>query len=275
MVDLATNQNPLPENMKRIVAVVDAVHFREEQLDAFQYVTWLLEGSLKVLLLENEASLAVPAEMWQPPAQILPADLQILEEECRERGIQTTWQRGKGIALKEVVRESRFADLLLIDRNTSLSNLFPADVPGFIKDVPADAQCPVLVLPEGAGRFGEVVFTYNGSYSSVYAMKKFLQLFPRLGHEKATVIYVPEKGIPIIPNEQLLKEYLHLYFTEVTFVVLQGLPEVEIRKFLQEKKDAVAVMGAYGRNTFSRFFNPGNTRNLLRNLHVPVFITHP
>ncbi|WP_119081178.1 universal stress protein [Chitinophaga alhagiae] len=266
--------------MKRIVAVVDAVHFKEEQLDSFQYVTWLLEGSLKILLLENETSRAMragqqPEDMWLAPAQIPPADLELLEEECRERGIQTVWHRGRGIALKEVVRESRFADLLLIDRNTSLSNLFPADVPGFIKDVPADAQCPVLVLPEGADRFREVVFTYNGSYSSVYAMKKFLQLFPRLGHDKATVVYVPEKGIPIVPNEQLLKEYLQLYFTEVDFVVLQGLPEVEIRKFLLGKKDIVAVMGAYGRNTFSRFFNPGNTRSLLRNIDLPVFITHP
>lgn len=254
--------------MKRIVAVVDAVHFRETQLDAFQYIAGLMKGRLKVLLLENEASRAVPAGYETD-------DLPKLQLQCSERGIDAELQRGRGIALKEVVRESRFADLLLIDRETTLNNLFAADVPGFIKDVPADAQCPVLVLPEETGLFREVVFTYNGSYSSVYAIREFMQLFPGMSGKKATVIYVPEKGIPIIPNEKLLKEYLNLYFNDVTCLVLNGLPDAEIRRFLQGKKDCVAVMGAYGRNTFSRFFNPGNARNMLRMLSVPVFITHP
>jgi hypothetical protein len=120
-----------------------------------------------------------------------------------------------------------------------------------------------------------VVFAYNGSYSSVYAIREFMQLFPSMSGKKASVIYVPEKGIPIIPNEQLLAEYLQLYFSDVTFTVLNGLPEAEIRRFLQGREHCVAVMGAYGRNTFSRFFNPGNARNMLRTLNVPVFITHP
>lgn len=269
--------------MKRIVAVVDAVHFREEQLDAFQYVAGLVKGRLKVLLLENEAGQALPAGdlLADTPGETKEGntatvtDLRQLQQECRDRGMVAELQRGRGIALKEVVRESRFADLLLIDRHTSLNNLFQADVPGFIKDVPADAQCPVLVLPEQTGLFNEVVFAYNGSYSSVYAIREFMQLFPHMSSKKATVLYVPEKGIPIVPNEQLLKEYLHLYFTDVTVLVLNGLPEAEIRRFLQDKKNCVAVMGAYGRNTFSRFFNPGNARNMLRTLNVPVFITHP
>ena len=253
--------------MKRIVAVVDALHFREEQLDAFQYVTGLLKGRLKVLLLDGESSRNTPA-----PDAPLP-DLAALQQQCSERGIEAELQRG--VALKEIVRESRFADLLLIDRETSLNNLFDADVPGFIKDVPSDAQCPVLVLPEKTGVFKEVVFTYNGSYSSVYAIREFMQLFPHFNGKKATVIYVPEKGIPIIPNEQLLNEYLRFYFDDVTFMVLNGLPDAEIRRYLQDKKDCVAVMGAYGRNTFSRFFNPGNARNMMRMLNVPLFITHP
>ncbi len=255
--------------MKRIVAVVDALHFREAQLDAFQYVTGMLKGRLKILLLDGESGRNAPV-----PDTPLP-DLGELQRQCSERGIEAELQRGRGIALKEIVRESRFADLLLIDRETSLHNLFDSDVPGFIKDVPADAQCPVLVLPEGTGFFNEVVFAYNGSYSSVYAIREFMQLFPHLNGEKATVIYVPEKGIPIIPNEQLLYEYLRFYFTDVTFLVLNGLPDAEIRRYLQDKKDCVAVMGAYGRNTFSRFFNPGNARNMLRMLNVPLFITHP
>lgn len=269
--------------MKRILAVVDAVHFREEQLDAFQYVAGLLKGSLKVLLLENETGRVLPADglLEETPAETKDGntepviDIQQLQHECRERGMVAELQRGRGIALKEVVRESRFADLLLIDRRTSLNNLFHADAPGFIKDLPADAQCPVLVLPDQTGLFNEVVFAYNGSYSSVYAIREFMQLFPHMSSKKATVLYVPEKGIPIIPNEQLLKEYLHLYFTNVTVLVQNGLPDAEIRRFLQDKKNCVAVMGAYGRNTFSRFFNPGNARNMLRTLNVPVFITHP
>lgn len=41
--------------MKKVVALIDAVHFKEEQLDVFQYITRVLKGKLVIVFLENEA----------------------------------------------------------------------------------------------------------------------------------------------------------------------------------------------------------------------------
>ena len=44
--------------------------------------------------------------------------------------------------------------------------------------------------------------------------------------------------------------------------------------YLIEKKNAIVVMGAYGRSMLSRFFKPSQARLIIRTINLPIFIAH-
>ena len=277
--------------MKKIVALIDAVHFREEQLDAFQYVARVLKGKLVIVFLENEAGPILYAPDFREGispatyAEVLETDketkekikknITLLKEACKEKDIWFHFHEDKGLPAKEAVLESRFADLLIMSKDISFALLYDSDPTLFVKNVLAGAQCPVLIVPDDMKIVKEVFFAYNGSFSSMFAIKQFTQLFAAFTERKATVIFIAENNTTVIPYEKLLKEYLNMYYDSIEFKTLEGEPDKTIQELLHNRKDCIITFGAYGRSGFSRFFKRSKADNILRELDTPVFITHP
>ena len=71
-----------------------------------------------------------------------------------------------------------------------------------------------------------------------------------------------------------MKEWLNAHYKEVEFVILKGDATDEMFGYLIEKKNAIVVMGAYGRSLLSRFFQPSHARLVVKTVNLPVFITH-
>ncbi len=278
--------------MKKIIAAIDALNFTEEQLDTFQYIAREAKGQLTVVSLEDIAQNSVSAAATLPEHGFLnygeivresvAADRKLREESqervyklCGDRDITVKHQMPSDTPLRDIITESRFADLLLVSNTTSFSFLYETNPPRFVKDVLADAQCPVMVLPEQLPRIREVVFSYNGTFSSMHAIRQFTQLFPDLSDIPVQVVYVAEKSTPAIPNEKLLKDYLEHHYDEVRYMVLNGDPVAEFLALLMHRKDCLVTYGAYGRSRVSRFFHRSDAESILRTTNTPVFITHP
>lgn len=277
--------------MKKIIALIDAAHFREEQLDAFQYVARVLKGKLVIVFLENEAGPVLFAPDFREgisPAnytEILETDkttkekinknIMLLKEACQVRDIWCYFHEDKGLPAEEAILESRFADLVIMNRSISFALLYDSDPTLFVKNVLAGAQCPVLIVPDDMKIIKEVFFAYNGSFSSMFAIKEFTQLFSAFTERKATVVYVTENNTTALPYEKLLKEYLNMYYDNIEFKILKGEPDQVIKELLHNRKDCIITFGAYGRSGFSRFFKRSNADSILRALDTPVFITHP
>jgi len=139
----------------------------------------------------------------------------------------------------------------------------------------AQAQCPVIVLPDQVPHLRELVFSYNGTFSSMYAIRQFTQLFPGYSDMPVNVVYVAENGHSAIPHENMLKDYMDHHYDEVKYTVLTGEPVPEFLALLIHRKDCLVTYGAYGRSTLSRFFHRSNAESILRTTDIPVFITHP
>lgn len=278
--------------MKKIIAAIDALQFSPEQVKAFKYFAKEAQGSLTVVCLDDIVSELTPTGVMYPggyaynyeqiTAESRAAlefrrdnNLKQLHELCDNSNVEIEVRETAGMPAIKVMEESRFADLLLINSNTSFATLYDTDPPRFVKDLLADAECPVMVLPEVMSPIKQVIFSYNGTYSSMYAIKQFTQLFPGYSDMPVKVVYVAENNNHKIPWEPKLREYMDLHYDTVEYAVMSGEPATEFLSLLINRNDCIVTYGAYGRSGVSRFFHRSDADNILRTVNIPVFITHP
>jgi ferritin-like protein len=278
--------------MKRVIAAVEVAGFSEAQLVQFYSLAEMVEGKLVIIFLEDVVGAILPVTRTLPNGAYTyyeEIDWKRIEERknlvlekaeafyeiCRRRNLPVALHEKKGLPLEEIVAESNFADLLLVNAHTTFSTLFDSDPPRFVKDVLREAHCPVLVMPPDAADINEWVFTYNGSSSSLYAIRQFTQLFNHIAGKKVTVVYARERHTGEVPHESLLKEYMDLHYPQWELELLAGEPAKAIKDFLLNKKDSMVTFGAYGRSKLSQFFHKSEAETILQGLSNGVFITHP
>jgi hypothetical protein len=271
--------------MKAIIAVLNAFKFREENLHSFHYVSKMLNGKVTVIFLENEVyreyatkdstetiTLEAGLVRYKGLQQRFKSNLIRAQRICKVNNYDFNFHDSY-MSVSEIINESRFADLLITNQDISFSDLYETDPSFFIKNLMADAQCPVLKLPENVEAFNEVVFSYNGTLSSMYAIKQFTRFFSPMVHKKVSVIYVAEHDELEIPYREQLDKYLKAYYQEIEYTVLEGIPDKVFLNTLSKKQDCIVTFGAYGRSTFSNFFKAFKVNNILRKINIPVFIT--
>jgi len=195
-------------------------------------------------------------------------------EACVSQEVAASVYREKGVPLGEILRESRFSDLIVVDPETPFRAV-GTEFPGrFIRDVLLAAECPVIVSPYGFDGLEEVIFAYNGSGSSVFSIKQFTYLFPMLRHKKAVVVQVSKEGDEAVKEVSDMKDWLSAHYAAVELVALKGEVSDELFGYLLEKKKGVVILGAYGRGILSRFLKPSHASLLLRTINLPIFIAH-
>ena len=280
--------------MEKILLAMDAAHLNMKTIDFACYIARLTRSRLTGIFLEGLVNGGsrdsndffgggawdsdadnpdiVPATI---PSALTEANIRIFREACVCRDTLSGIHRDRGIPLSEILAETRFADLLIVDAETSFTKS-DRHAPGrFVKDVLDSSECPVLIAPYSFDNaVEEIVFSYNGTASSVYAVKQFTALFPELTHKKVYVVNVRQDNTPAIEDQFKMKEWLKAHYDNVGFVVLKGDPSDQLFGFLLEKKNAVVVMGAYGRNIVSRFFKPSHARLIVKTINLPIFIAH-
>jgi nucleotide-binding universal stress UspA family protein len=201
-------------------------------------------------------------------------DVQRFREACLCREVPTRVHRDRGVPVKDILLESRFSDLIVVDPETSFQHVDKSFPGRFFRDLLVAAECPVVVSPYSFEGLNEVIFTYNGSGSSVFAIKQFTYLFPEFKHKKAVVVNVRGGDDAAIEEQYKMKEWLSAHYEDVEFVVLKGDASDELFGYLLDRKNAIVVLGAYGRGILSRFLKPSHARLLLRTINLPIFIAH-
>lgn len=202
----------------------------------------------------------------------VPAAIAEFESVATMKGIQHSIQILKNDILQEIQEETRFADVLVCDASLSPVNLGLGLSP-FVRKVLADAKCPVVVAPVKFDELEEIVFTYDGSDTSMYAIKQFTYLFPDFSDTPVSVLQILPAGAEKNPGQNKLIDLLKFHYNSLSFTAREG-EEAEIELFRQfvGKKNSLLVMGAYGRKMIT---NERSTADiLLRNIDTPMFIAH-
>ncbi|WP_431209531.1 hypothetical protein ACQ86N_25640 [Puia sp. P3] len=270
--------------MEKIILAQDAHQLNMSTVDFACYIARLTRSKLTGVFLEGVS----PEDYGYIPGsgdasyedggkdlteQQVMKTIEQFRESCICRETSNLVHRDRGMPLNEVLEESRFADLIILDPATSFSKA-DHDIPSrFVKEVLEGAECPVLVAPYSCDAIDEVILTYDGTESSVFAIKQFAHLFPGLSDKRAVVVSVSDMG-GALEQQFKIKEWLKAHYPDVGFVVLRGSPSDELFGYLIGKKNAIVVMGAYGRTVFSRFFKPSQARLVMKSVNLPIFIAH-
>jgi len=203
------------------------------------------------------------------------ASVDTFEAACQEKGIPYSIHKDKRSARRELIHESIFADLLVIDPEETFSYI-EEEMPGwFMKSILHEVHCPVWLIAKKQATPDRLVFLYDGSASSMHAIKMLTYLFPEMGGKQVLVLSVKSGTLNLhVPDNKLIHEWIKRHYSHADYKVIQGEEEDLVRLCRELGPEALIVAGAYERNRLSNWLRPSLADNLMRELKAPLFITH-
>ena len=203
------------------------------------------------------------------------AAVEQFENLCRNAGVTFSIHHDRNIAIQQLLHESIYADLLVIDRKETLTHYEEKVPTRFIRDLLSNVQCPVVVVPEKYKPVDNSLVLYDGEPSSVHAIKMFYYLFQH-STEKIEVLSIKELNQTLhLPDNRLMREFMKRHYPNAEYTVLKGTPEQEIVKYIQhQKQNVMVVLGAYQRGMVSRWFHQSMADVLMKEVNCPLFIAH-
>jgi hypothetical protein len=175
-------------------------------------------------------------------------------------------------ALPQLTKETRFADLMII--GSEVFYTVGSDGPlEYLKDALHNTECPVVIVPEKFNAPGQIILAYDGSASSVYAIKQFINLFPSLCVLPATLVYAGDEKHNI-PEELLIEELLSCHFKDLAITKIAGEQKKHFHDWLASQSNPLLVSGSFSRSGISELFSKGFVIDTIRQHKTPVFIAH-
>jgi hypothetical protein len=277
--------------MKKFIVAIDglkystaateyAVHFARQAnahlvgvfLDDFTYHSY----KIYELISEDQDIMDRRMEMEKRDQSLRAQSVTHFETACQKAGLEHTIHHDRNIALQELLHESIYADLLIIDKNETLTHYDEEAPTRFMRDLLASVQCPVLVVPPRYQPVSKAVVLFDGSPSSVHAVRMFSYTLSALKYLDVEVLTVKKEDQHLhVPDNRLMKEFMKRHYPNAAYTVLRGEPAAQITYHLGLLPgDAIVVLGAYHRGMVSRWFNPSMADLLMKKLGMPLFIAH-
>lgn len=278
--------------MKKIILAIDAVNPDSSALDFACYMANLTHSKLTGIFLENlvadekpvlTTAYGSPYLDWKADESSpefldkqkrIEKNIELFRQACENRSVRYNAHRDRNVPAREIISESRYADLLIIDAATSFNKRFEGTPTEFVKDVLKDAECPVIIAPESFDGIEEIVFAYQNTKSCAFAIKQFTYLLPMLNEKKTTVLQINEQGIWADQDKYNFREWLQHHYNAVGFETLKGDADDKLFDYLFKRKNVFIVMGAYGRTALSQFFHRSHADRIINTVTQPLFISH-
>lgn len=271
--------------MKKILLVFDGPHF---STGAFDFACRLNEISpvavtgvfLPSLDYTNTViyymGLEVPAytPMLETEQDAILANVEHFKQLCEKNNIEYRIHTEISGSIPEgLKKESRYSDLMILSSEMFYSNLGSYSQKEYLHDTAHNAECPVILLPESYRFPQHVILAYDGSESSVFAIKQFAYLFPELAEQDTTLVYASEKRDDL-PDFDYIQEFAAKHFKQLNFLKLNVDPKTYFDTWVKNLGPALLVTGSYSRSGFSEIFRKSFIRDIVSDRQVPVFIAH-
>ena len=139
---------------------------------------------------------------------------------------------------------SMVADLMVLDRKV----LAPFCGESVLSELIGNVSCPVLVLPEERG-VSRLMMVYDGSFSSVHALKSFLSIFnPNLRSLPFSVLVEDPESKLAMDQERVFVDYLKMFFNDIgiQLMVDDAVESLERRLEIDGEKPLLLFGGRTG-----------------------------
>jgi nucleotide-binding universal stress UspA family protein len=276
--------------MEKILLAIDAENIDIPAIEFACYVATLSRSKLTGIFIGNgqtETLAKIGAHDRSPkgkavrspepakPGSFPEENVRMFGEICSNRSVRSELLHMEARqAARDMITESRFADLIILKADICFDKQVDTSPSHFFQELLAGAECPVLAAPPAFSGIDEIIFTYDGSRSSVFAIKQFNYLFPRLSNQRAMLLEVTEKATGELTAKEKIMELLKAHYSGIGFHTLHGKTADELFAYLLQKKNSMVVMGAYGRKLFSKILKQSTASQLLKAVDCPFFITH-
>ncbi|MGK7397941.1 MAG: universal stress protein [Candidatus Cyclobacteriaceae bacterium M3_2C_046] len=176
----------------------------------------------------------------------------------------------------EVVKQTTYADLLIVGYQIFYNSITGKPDNSLLYQVLKGSKCPVLIIPNNLRSIDNIIFTYDGKESSVFAIKSFSHLFSKATQDKITSILTVTPSLDEeIKNEKFLLELVKQHYKNVGVQLLEGTHiSQEIINFADSVENPLVIMGAYGRSTVSNLILPSVAKGIIEKRSIPLFIAH-
>ena len=273
--------------MKKIIIALDGQHFPK---GAFEFVKSinskakvLLAGIFlspvdysKVLALTGMEGVTLMPE-WMvrnDDDMLVNKNISLFKNVCTAEGIEFRIHKDTDLmALSSLIAETRFADVLLISSDLFYSNI-SEDQPNFyLEEVLKKAECPVMLVPENYEEPNQIILTYDGNESSVFAIKQFAYIYPELT-KKETILLSITNHEDDIPEYSLITELVSGHFPNLKIQSLHLKQKKDFAEWMTAKPNSLIVMGAFSRSIFSQLFKKSFASDVIHDIKMPLFISH-
>lgn len=178
----------------------------------------------------------------------------------------------------EILEHARMADILVAPQSDPETP--DPNYAGVAEELLIGCGRPVLVVPaySGAGKFGEnVMLAWNGTRESARAAFDALPVLKQAKTVKILSVEPKEHdGSKSIPGSEIAT-VLSRHGVNCETAVSAGSslhPGDELLARLADANCDLLVMGAYGHNRLAEFVFSGVTRHMLKNMTVPLLMSH-
>ena len=276
LCDILVHVDQSPRAQMRLDIAAELARQHGAHLTALQ----VIDVAMPVMALGDGGGGAVIAELMEQMRQsALTAGVKLkaaFEAALARDGIMGEWRQVEGTTREILALHGRYADLLVLGQDDPES-----DSDGLLEAVVFDSGRPVLAIPF-AGSFKtigkRVLVGWNASREASRALHDALPLIAKA--ETATVFLAnPTRGLDghgEEPGADIARHMVrHGLKVEVAKVIADDVPDSAL--LLNHASDMGAdllVMGAYGHSRLREFILGGMTRSLLREMTVPVLLSH-
>ncbi|MFM9910128.1 MAG: universal stress protein [Chitinophagaceae bacterium] len=200
--------------------------------------------------------------------KLLESNAQVFKDECNEQGIEYKIEIDKAVSLKHLITLSSFADLIIADSKSDSDEYS-------IKDLLADAHCPLLLISKNAEPIIKVYVAYDGSASSMYAVKMFSYIFPEYMNFNIHFFQIASGDTTEITHLDEIKSWAAMHFSNIKFELIKGSTKKELVEYIrQDSEKAIIVMGAYSGSSITRLFLKSTAESVINETNASLFITH-
>jgi hypothetical protein len=197
------------------------------------------------------------------------------EDACTSRNIVPDLHTPISNSWDDLIEATRYADAVIIDSDFTLhEHILEANPTHWAKKLLHESACPVIVAPLSFDTINEVIFTYDGSNSSLFAIREFLHIFPELVDTKATVLQVWLEDDERPKEQHQLIRWVKSQVNTVESVVLEATSNERLTEYLLSHPGALITMGGFGRGRMSRILQPSASGSVARLVSSPLFIAH-
>ena len=276
LCDILVHVDQSPRAQMRLDIAAELARQHGAHLTALQ----VIDVAMPVMAMGDGGGGAVIAELMEQMRQsALVAGVQLkvaFEAALARDGIMGEWRQVEGTTREILALHGRYVDLLVLGQDDPES-----DSDGLLEAVVFDSGRPVLAIPF-AGSFKtigkRVLVGWNASREASRALHDALPLIAKA--ETATVFLAnPTRGLDghgEEPGADIARHMVrHGLKVEVAKVIADDVPDSAL--LLNHASDMGAdllVMGAYGHSRLREFILGGMTRSLLREMTVPVLLSH-